>query len=296
MKPFQIRVPASSANLGPGFDSVGLALDLPLTVDVSAAEKWEVEQCSPHLSTDEKPEDNYIVQIAREVATRFDHNLPACKLVIRSDIPLARGLGSSASAIVAGIELANQLCALSLSTDEKLAFGNEIEGHPDNIAPALVGGFVISTAAAGTVDWVRVPDIDTAAVVYIPSQDLKTEAARQVLPESFPRERATAASSVSNVLIASLLSGDVQLAGKMMENDLFHEPYRAELIPHYNAIRTYARENGAYGTVISGAGPTMLSLFPKTKADAAVHLLKEVLPAYDIKRVKVHQTGVEVSQ
>ncbi len=214
MKPFRIRVPASTANIGPGFDSLGLALALYLTVDVSPSSKWRVEQHSPHLSADANAEDNYILQIARETAGQFHKELPACKLVVSSEVPLARGLGSSASAIVAGIELADQLCSLSLTPEQKLELGNDIEGHPDNIAPALYGGLIITTAAAGRVDWIRMPGLDTDVVMSIPRQDLKTEASRKALPDMFSRERAAAASSVSNVLVAALLSGGLSAGRK----------------------------------------------------------------------------------
>ncbi|WP_343750847.1 homoserine kinase, partial [Lentibacillus halophilus] len=295
MKSFRISVPASSANIGPGFDSLGVALNLYLTVDVWDTGKWEIEQRSEHLSADEKVEDNYILQIARQTAARYHRKLPACKLVINSDIPLARGLGSSASAIIAGIELADQLCELSLSPDEKLAFGNDIEGHPDNIAPALFGGLAATTVVDGTVQWVRISDIAADVIVYIPADDLKTEAARQVLPKTFPRADATKASSVSNVLIAALLSGDLALAGKMMEADLFHEPYRADLIPHYRDIKEHASRNGAFGTVISGAGPTMLSLFPKGEAGTSMHRLEKLFSEHVMKLLTIDQAGTQIT-
>ncbi|TMN22454.1 homoserine kinase [Lentibacillus cibarius] len=295
MRPFRIHVPASSANIGPGFDSLGLALGLYLTLDVATAETREVVQCSPHLPEMPTGEDHYIFQIADQTAARWHKELPPCKVTLQSDIPLARGLGSSASAIVAGIELANQLCKLSLSPEDKLTFGNEIEGHPDNIAPSIFGGLTITTIAAGSVDWIQMPGVDADVVVFIPDQDLKTAAARKVLPATYSRELATAGSSVSNVFVASLLSGNYPMAGKMMENDLFHEPYRSDLIPNYNEIRRHAKENGAYGTVISGAGPTMISLFPKGEADAIVPQLQRIFPAYDIKRVAVDSKGVNTT-
>lgn len=294
MKPFSIRVPASSANIGPGFDSMGLALNLYLTLDVSPADKWEIEQHSVNLPELATYENHYILQIACDIAARWNKQLPACEMTVRSDIPLARGLGSSASAIIAGIELADHLCGLSLTREQKLELGTEIEGHPDNIAPALIGGFVVSAATDHKIDWIQLPMPDADVIVYIPEEGLTTESARNVLPEAYPRERATTASAISNVLIAALASGYSPLAGSMMERDMFHEPYRAELIPHYDEIRSEAKQYGAYGTVISGAGPTMLSLAPKGNGHTIVNHFKDVMPGYKVALLHADPDGAIV--
>jgi len=295
MKPFSIRVPASSANLGPGFDSVGLALNLYLTLEVEASNEWEFINHSPHLSADTDYKDNFIYQIANQTAKRHHKELAPCKVIVNSDIPLARGLGSSASAIIAGIELANQVAELSLSLEEKLQYGTEIEKHPDNIAPALFGGVIIASTTDNETNWVKVPDFDVDSLVFIPNVELKTEAARNVLPENFSRSEASTASAISNVLIASLLTGDYQLAGKMMEKDLFHEPYRAELIPHYDEIKKEAKNQGAYGTVISGAGPTMISFVPEKKSQMIADHLKQTFSDYEISVLNIDQTGLQVN-
>jgi len=295
MKPFCIQVPASSANIGPGFDSIGLALNLYLTLEVELADEWEFINHSPHLTQDSDYRDNYIYQIAKQIADLHQKVLPASKVVIKSDIPLARGLGSSASAIIAGIELANQLGELSLTAEEKLQYGTDIETHPDNIAPALFGGVIIAVTTDDEIDWVKVPDFTVDSLVYIPNVELKTEAARSVLPENFTRGHAAQASAISNVLIASLLTGDYHLAGKMMEKDLFHEPYRAELIPHYDEIKKEAKKLGAYGTVISGAGPTMISFTPGGKGQSIADEMKKLLPEYEIKVLTIDHTGLKVN-
>ncbi|SFE17522.1 homoserine kinase [Lentibacillus persicus] len=295
MTPFEIRVPASSANIGPGFDSMGLALDLYLTVAVYPSDKWQVFQNSPHLPNQTDDEDHYILQMARSVAARWNQELPACRLRIESEIPLARGLGSSASAIVAGIELADQVCVLNLTQEQKLEIGTEIEGHPDNIAPALMGGFIISTVVDGHVDWISLPDPDLEMVLYIPGSDLKTEEARNALPATYTRELAASASAISNVLIASLAAGDYLLAGRMMEHDLFHEPYRASLIPNYESIRDEAKQQGAYGTVISGAGPTMMSFIPKEKGQTIATHFQRFLPDYQVVLLLANHTGSSIT-
>ncbi|PAV30473.1 homoserine kinase [Virgibacillus profundi] len=297
MKDFTISVPASTANIGPCFDSAGAALNLYLTLQVSEADNWEIEQHSELLPDETNYEENFIYQIAKQTAERHNKQLPACKVIITSDIPLARGLGSSASAVIAGIELANQACELSLSTEEKLHYGTEIEGHPDNVAPALLGEMVISVKTSDhEIDWIQLSDLNLDVIVYIPNIELKTEEARNVLPANYSRDSATTASSISNILIASLLKGDYNLAGKMMEKDLFHEPYRANLIPNYKNIKKEAKSFGAYGTVISGAGPTMISFVPKGEGQAIAEHMKTVYKDYQVNMLEVDRVGVQVTQ
>lgn len=295
MKQFDISIPASSANIGPGFDSAGLALNRFLTLHVKEQEKWEFEHHGPFLPVISDYKDHMIFQIAKQTAERFHTILPACHVSVESEIPLARGLGSSSSAVLAGIELANQVCGLSLTQEQKLQYGTEIEGHPDNIAPALFGGIIFTAVTSnGDVEYVSLPVPDLDVIVYIPSIELKTEVARNVLPGSFSRTEATTASGISNVMIASLLSGDYELAGKMMECDIFHEPYRAELIPNYQLIKQGAKKAGAYGTVISGAGPTMISFIPKGKGPVVATHMAALLPDYEVATLEIDQSGLQV--
>ncbi|WP_100011375.1 homoserine kinase [Lentibacillus sediminis] len=296
MKKFTVSIPASSANLGPAFDSAGIALDLYLTLEVAEAEKWEIVNQSPFLPADIHYEDHLIYQIAKKTAGRHGLDLPPIRMVVKSDIPLARGFGSSASAVLAGIEIANQACNLALSPEEKLVYGTEIEGHPDNIAPALFGGFTVTSQTFGDeIDWVKLPLPHMDVVAYIPAFELKTEAARKVLPDNFSRKSATAASSVSNLLIASFISRDYKLAGKMMEQDLFHEPYRSELVPFYHDIRKQAKANGVFGTVISGAGPAMISLAPEQEGKNIAEKMAKRFTYYQITPLKIDQHGVQVT-
>src|SRR5699024_9386995 len=296
MSQFTITTPASCANIGPGFDSLGIALNRYLTLHVVSQETWEFEHCSPLLPANEHYEDHLIYQVAQRTADRHGRTLPPCKVKMDSEIPLARGLGSSASAVMAGIELANQLCKLSLSTTDKLAYGSEIEGHPDNIAPALLGGLVITVQTPDEeIDYIQLPTLDLDLVAYIPDFELKTAAAREVLPETYSRERAAFGSGVSNLIVASLITGNYELAGKMMEKDIFHEPFRAKLIPNYTTIKEQAKKQGAYGTIISGAGPVMISFVPKTQTDKVVAHMKRLLPDYEVTQLQVDECGLQIT-
>jgi homoserine kinase len=297
MSPFHITVPASSANIGPAFDSAGLALNLYLTLQVEKAEKWEFEHRSPLLPDPTSYEAHFIYQTAKKIADQYDKQLHPCKVDMESEIPLARGLGSSASAVIAGIELANQICGLHLTTEEKLNAATEMEGHPDNVAPALFGGLIISATTEGkTVHSVKLAELDTDMILYIPKIELKTETAREVLPKEFSREEAVSANSISNVMIAALMTNDYRLAGEMMEKDLFHEPYRAELIPNYPEIKQMAKECGAYGTVISGAGPSLISFVPRGEGAKMEKQLQALFKDHRVHALGMDQSGVQVKR
>jgi homoserine kinase len=297
MNQFKITVPASSANMGPGFDSAGLAVNRFLTIYVKRQEEWSFEHHGHFLPVITDYKEHLIYQIAKKTAERYGVTLPACHVIVESEIPLARGLGSSSSAVLAGIELANQVCNLSLTKAQKLQFGTEIEGHPDNIAPALFGGVIVTTMTpSGGVEYATLPELDLDVIVYIPTVELKTEAARGVLPENFSRKDTTTASGISNVMIASLLTGDYELAGSMMERDIFHEPYRAELIPNYETIKQVAKKAGAYGTVISGAGTTMISFVPKEKTAAITAHMAAQFPNHDVAMLEIDKNGLQVEK
>lgn len=293
MSSFMIRVPASSANIGPGFDSVGLAVNLYLTLEVEQAEAWEFISPSAEMNT--PATEHFIYKIAKNIADKHGSKLPPCLVRETTSIPLARGLGSSAAAIVAGIELANQLGELNLSQEEKLAYATEIEGHPDNVAPALFGGFVISTSINQEINWLQVDQLEMDLVVYIPELELKTEDARNVLPEAYSKDEATLASGISNLTVAALVHGDYELAGAMMEKDRFHEPYRKSLIPHYDWIRKTAIEFGAYGTVISGAGPTMISFVPSGNGNELIQHFSSLVD-YRLECLKMDGEGLKVER
>lgn len=289
---FTIVTPASSANIGPGFDSIGVALGRYLTLHVEQADRWEFIHETERIPPIRRYQDHYIYKVATQVAKWHDVVLPPCKVVVESDIPLARGLGSSASAIVAGIEMANLLCGLELAEEEKLDYAVRIEGHSDNVAAALLGGCVVTVKMGEKADYKKLPPIETDIVIYIPKVELKTSDARKVLPNEYVQADATTASGVSNLMISSLIMGDYELAGKMMESDLFHETYRAKLVPNYYEIRSRARELGAYGTVISGAGPTMISFVPQGEGTIIAEEMNRFLEDYEVESLRLDEDGL----
>lgn len=286
----RIKVPGTTANLGPGFDSCGLALQLYLTLEVGAEQdSWEVEhQLGSGIPTDSK---NVIVTTALSLAP----DLAPRKLKMTSDVPSTRGLGSSSAAIVAGIELANQLADLQLTAAKKVEIATLIEGHPDNVAPAILGDFVVATKINQDVFAVKHAFPETGIIAFIPQKELLTSESRTVLPSELSYSEAVKASSIANVMIAAILEGNLFLAGQMMEQDLWHEIYRKKLIPHLEKIREISQENGAYGTFLSGAGPTVLVLVPKDKLKLLMSSLKEVDNEAKIEAFDIDRVGVQIS-
>ena len=263
----KIIVPATSANVGPGFDSVGVAVTKYLEIQVcEEREEWMIEhQLGKWIPRDER---NLLLKIALQIVP----DLQPRRLKMISDIPLARGLGSSSSVIVAGIELANQLGNLKLTDHDKLQLATKIEGHPDNVAPAIYGNLVIASSVEGQVTAVVAPFPECAFLAYIPNYELRTRDSRGVLPKKLSYKEAVAASSIANVAIAALLTGDMVKAGQAIESDLFHERYRQDLVREFATIKKVAKRNGAYATYLSGAGPTVMVLaepdkMPKIKAE-----------------------------
>jgi len=294
-KMWQISVPGSTANLGPGFDSIGLGLSLYLRLTVSVQENWEIIHLDDNGPKEFELEEHLLYVIAKKIADQFGKQLPACRVEMASELPLARGLGSSAAVIVAGIELANQVCELGLSVQDKLNLSSQIEGHPDNATASVLGGLTISSMNEnGIVDTFHVNNIDAAFVVFVPDVELKTSESRSVLPEQFERTYAVHASANANMLAAALMARDFKRAGRYMEADLFHEPFRAKLIPNYTEIHKEAKENGAFGTALSGAGPTLISIIPTTIADDFVKAMKNKFPDHQIILTKADEHGIQV--
>jgi homoserine kinase len=293
---FAIRIPASSANLGPGFDSMGVALDLYLNLEVEISDQWECYSRTIELQEFPTDETNFICQIAIQTAKKFGKELAPCRIVVESEIPLARGLGSSAAAIVAGIELANYVGRMELTQKDKLLLATEIEGHPDNVGASLYGGLVIGSYQNNEVEILSLADIPMEMVAVIPQEILLTKESRGVLPMDFSYPEAVQASSTANLLVAALLSHNWELAGKMMDRDRFHQPYRKPLIPFYQEIDDVAKDSGAFGIALSGAGPTVLCFCELGKGETLKTALKVAFPDMKVKLLNIDEAGSSVKK
>lgn len=287
----KIIVPATSANVGPGFDSVGIAVSKYLTIDVlEAQENWWIE----HDLGEEIPsdEENLLLQTALQVAA----DLPPHRLKMTSEVPLARGLGSSSSVIVAGIELANQLGKLALSDEDKLEIATKIEGHPDNVAPAIFGNLVVASYVDQQTNHLVLPFPECALVAFVPNYELKTSDSRNVLPSEWTYKEAVAASAIANVAIAALAKGDLRVAGKAIEADRFHERYRQQLVVEFPHVKEVAHQHDAYATYLSGAGPTIMTLLPVEHAEAFAKDLESKGLNGQVFSLKIDTTGVKVEK
>lgn len=290
---FTVIVPASTANLGPGFDSIGLALDLQLTIHVSRAEQWHVEYKDDSYSHLAGAAQNLIVEAAMHTASKLGRTLPPAKLVVETDIPLGRGLGSSASAIAGGIEICVRLLGIDMPMKEKVAIGTEMEGHPDNISASLMGGLTISYADGDDLEVVHIPDAAIGVVLMVPPTEFLTSESRGLLPESLAYGTAIRSSAAGNVLAAALVRGDWRIAGRMMEKDAFHEPFRQSRFPDFSGIRQACRAAGAYGSAISGAGPSLFIVAPEGREQEICNSLSEQFPHYDCSFTKPSASGIK---
>ena len=287
----KIIVPATSANVGPGFDSVGIAVTRYLTIEVlEPSDAWLIEHdLGAGIPTDEK---NLLLSTALSIAPAIQPH----HIKMTSEVPLARGLGSSSSVIVAGIELANQLANLQLSDAEKLRIATKIEGHPDNVAPAIFGNLVVASYIGEDVQYVTADFPTCDLVAFVPSYQLKTSDSRNVLPKEWSYKEAVAASSVANVAIAALLKGDLVTAGRSIELDHFHERYRQSLVKEFPQVKEVAHQHDAYATYLSGAGPTIMNLLAPEHTAAFVAALEKLGLEGQIFQLKIDTFGVRVEK
>ena len=292
-KEFSVSVPASTANLGPGFDSIGLALDLHLSISVSPAPEWIVEYSDEGYQHLTSGVDNLIVSTAIAVAEQFKRSLLPAKLSVVTDIPLSRGLGSSAAAIAGGIEIADRLLGLNLPMTEKVKIGSAMEGHPDNVSASFLGGLTISYFDGNELEVIHVPQVEIGVVILVPPTEFLTTESRGLLPQSLEHNVATRGSAAGNVLSAALASGDWETAGRLMEKDTFHEPYRKNKFPDFEAIRQACKEAGAYGSTISGAGPSLFIATKNGDEEGVATRLRSQFPHYECVVLKPSSVGIQ---
>ena len=274
MGELRIRVPASSANLGPGFDSFALALPLLAEYEVRPARSWSVvvEGNGDGIPTDEE---NLFVVGARATARAAQENLGAYHVVQRSAIPIARGLGSSAAAIVGGVVAANALLGEPLDRRSLLRVATEVEGHPDNVAAALYGALTVALPDdAGPVATRIAFPRAWRICLLIPREPLATEKARAVLSATVSRADAVFNLAHAAALLAAVLRSDGALLSIAMA-DRLHQPARAHLVTGLDEIIAAARGAGAFGAALSGAGPAVLAVAPARLAHRVVIAMED---------------------
>lgn len=292
----KVKIPATSANLGSGFDSLGLSLTL--------YNYLEVEECD-HIkisSTDSCPipanEHNLIYKTVKYLYDVCGTPLPGLSLVQTNNIPLARGLGSSSACIVGGLIAANIMLHSPLSDDEILNFAATLEGHPDNAAPALLGGLVTAVIENGKVYHVKqtIKD-DLVFAAFIPSFELKTSKARKVIPQEVSHKDAVFNLSRAALMSVSLYTGDYKNL-RVACSDRLHQPYRMPLIKGAREIFDMSYEFGAYASFISGAGPTVMSIVSAELFDfesrASARLRELQMDGWELRVLSIDNRGAAV--
>jgi homoserine kinase len=257
---FAVRVPATSANLGPGFDCLGLALDLYNIITVESAQVLRLTITGEGASVLPLNAHNRVVRAMQRLCHALGRPLPAVTMRMHNAIPVARGLGSSAAAAVGGLLALNHWYGDSLSRNELLALANEIEGHPDNVAPALFGGLCVVNVDAGMPLAIKVPwPTDLRCVVYVPDASLSTTAARSVLPVSVSRADAVFNTGRAALMVAAISQRRYDYL-RLATQDRLHQPYRAALIVGFDSILNAALQAGALGAFLSGAGSSIAAI------------------------------------
>jgi homoserine kinase len=264
---FSVKSPASSANLGPGFDTIGIALDVwnEVLIDTNG-EPGAVINEGPEAYLLEDHEN--LTQTAMQMlADEHGRVLPSFSLTARTTIPVSRGMGSSASALINGLIAANYLLDLGLTIDELFQVSWRVEGHGDNVGATMYGGAIMAVPhISGVTRLWHTEDLGLTCVLFIPEATGATRAARAALPATVPHTDATFnVAAVAGLAVGLKLQDHALIAAGM--HDRLHEPYRARLFSHLNPIKDAARRSGAIGASLSGAGPTVLAFVTPDQAD-----------------------------
>lgn len=296
---FLVRAPATSANLGPGFDCLGLALDLWNETEFSTATTSNNitvhGEGKERLPTDER---NAILKTITALAQRAGRELPPLQLACQNNIPLGSGLGSSSAALLTGLLGGNTVLGNPFSPDELLNLAAELEGHPDNVTPALLGGLTISVLDGKQVLHRRIEPPPLHITIVLPGFHLSTKKARAALPKTIPHADAVFNTSRALLAVEAFRSGDLQLLGRVME-DRLHQPYRLALIPGARDALKVMRLAGAEAVALSGAGPSLVAFSSKREdaiGESARRAFEQVGLTARIFRPGISLIGAQVIQ
>lgn len=272
---YRITVPATTANLGPGYDVLGMALSQYSVFECELSDEIVIE-----LDGLEKEkltiENNLVINCMNKLFEKIGKYPSGYHIKITNGVPLARGMGSSATAIIGGLLSANALMDFPLSKDAILELATEIEGHPDNVAPALLGNLIVSTKIDnGEIVYKSITPFDELmCVLFIPDYEISTSSSRGVVPKSFEIKDAVHNMSHLTLMIMGFMTGDTNIISKTM-NDVIHEPYRKSLILGFDELKKSTLDAGAFGFALSGAGSTVIAFCDKADAERVSESLQE---------------------
>ena len=281
----RIKVPATTANMGPGFDCFGMALNMynELTVEESDAFSIEINSNVPDMPAIHTTKDNLIYQVIKRFYGEVGKRMPELKLVQTDNIPMTRGLGSSSACIVAGLFAANELTGTPMSKDELAQMACQIEGHPDNVAPAVYGGLIVAVLEGEKqiLHHVKIsPSNALSFVAFVPDFQLSTAKARRILPQEYSKADVIFNISRASLFIASMMSENWANL-PVSVNDRIHQPYRGTLIPGMDKIFENAVNAGAKGVFMSGAGPTIIAISSRRNEKSFADTMKLHLAKLD---------------
>ncbi|WP_352418977.1 homoserine kinase [Proteiniborus sp.] len=292
----KVKVPATSANLGPGFDTLGLALNLYNTfLFEEISNGLEVNGCDPGYAN----EKNLVYTSMMKTFDKIGYKPKGIRIDMNTDIPISRGMGSSAACILGGVIGANKLAKASLSNDEILDIATEIEGHPDNIAPALFGGLVVSVMEDENIYYDKISVANGIKfVALIPDFTLSTTKAREVLPSTISYKDGVYNVGRVSLLLSALSNGRFELL-KVALDDKLHQPYRKKLIPRFDEILNKCYELGCLGAYLSGAGPTLMTIIKDDDIDFTTKIkgyLISINCNWDVKELNLDLSGVIIEK
>ncbi|WP_151736486.1 homoserine kinase [Paenibacillus tengchongensis] len=265
----RVKVPASTANLGPGFDTLGMALPLYAWIEMEEASETVFHLYGGEMAGLPQDKSNLLYQVAQLVFAEAGVEVPELSISMYSEIPLTRGLGSSASAIVGALAAANVMIGSPLSDARLFDLATALEKHPDNVGASLFGGIITAVWDGTHADYIRIePPENLEVLVVIPEFELSTTKARGVLPTEIGIGDAVHNISRTSLLTAALASGRLEMIGRAMQ-DRLHQPYRAALVPGMEKLLAEATAHGALGIALSGAGPTLLCMVDREESRKA---------------------------
>lgn len=261
-KPLHLRLPATSANLGPGFDALGLAMALYLTIDAAPAEGFQIDATGRNAELCAKLEDNLILTTYIDVLANAGILAPGLHLRLHNEIPLGMGCGSSAAALLAGVLLANHFGELKWTDPQILEEACRREGHPDNVAACFLGGMTVSAPSKdGVVTATFGQDLTWKLLLAVPAASLSTKKARALLPAHYSREDVVANIQATALLVAAFAQGRGDLLRTAMQ-DRVHQPHRMQACPLLAKLLPLAEDPAFLGVALSGAGPSVLLISP----------------------------------
>jgi homoserine kinase len=275
-KPYHLRLPATSANLGPGFDALGLAMALYLTVDATVSDVFHIDATGRNAELCAKLEDNLILTTYVDVLATAGVLAPSLHLQLNNEIPLGMGCGSSAAALLTGVMLANHVGNLGWTGQQVLEEACRREGHPDNVAACFFGGMTASSINKNSVITATCGETITWGLnLVLPSASLATEKARALLPATYSREDAVANIQSTALLVAAFAKGRSDLLRTAMQ-DRIHQPYRMEACPLLPLLLPLVENPEILGVALSGAGPSILIITEDAAAPALPALIRQV--------------------